>query len=473
MPFDTLLAASSNPYVLFAPDDRIVWANAAYLEAMMRSHDQIVGRKWYDAFPSPPDAEGLRLLTESLERVRLTGKRDAVALIRYPIANPDGSYAERFWSCVHTPLLDAEGRVEYVLINPIDVTELQQLRTMRDEAGLIDRARRVEQRSRAAAIQIERSRSIVKQAPGIVAVLIGPQHRFELANAACRQFWGRDELIGHTVADILPEAVEEQIIAMLDDVFRRGVAFVGRRVSVRRLKAQAGDEAERYVNCVFQPITDHDGSVLGIYAQGYDVTEQVRADEQQLLLINELNHRVKNTLSIIQGLAYQSFGKLGEADAYDGFKRRLDALEATHSLLTDAKWEAAGLQHVVSAALWAAAGADAERCYISGDDADLDPQAAVSLSMIIHELTTNAIKYGALSVQEGKVDVTIAITAATGGRMMTLQWRESGGPPVRPPRRAGFGTRLIRRGVANHPRSRVSLDFAAEGLACTVVAGVR
>jgi len=473
MQFDTLLAASSNPYVVFAPDDTIVWANAAYLETTMRRLEDIVGRKWFDAFPVPGDSEGFQLLAGSLARVRATGVPDALALLRYPLVNPDGTETVRYWSCVHTPLLDAAGRVTAILVNPIDVTELQNLRTLRDEAGVVKRARLAEQRNRDITQQLEQSRSIVEQAPGIVAVLIGRQHRFEVANAACREFWGRGELVGRQVAEVLPETVEQQFIAMLDNVLSTGEAFVGKGVPVRRFRSVAGGDEERYVDCVFQPIVEPDGAVIGIYAQGYDVTDQVKADEQQELLVNELNHRVKNTLSIIQGLAFQSFGKLANDGPYKGFKRRLDALAAAHSLLTDAKWERASLLQTVRMALQAATGADAERCTVEGDDAELSPQAAVSLSMIIHELSTNAIKYGALSQPGGQVAVQLGISSEDEGRLMTLVWRERNGPPVELPKRRGFGTRLIGRGLANHPKARAELDFAAEGLVCTIVAGVR
>lgn len=470
--FDTLLAVSSNPYVVFTPDNTIVWANAAYLEATRRSLDQILGRKWHEAFPQDPESEGYRQMVESLDRVR-NGERDSIALIRYAIARPDGTEDVRCWSSVHTPLLDDEGQVAYILSNPVDVTELHELRSLRAGTRLVDRARRVEQRNAEAAIQIERSRAIVEQAPGIVSVLMGPNHRFELANAACRAFWGRAELVGHTVAEILPEAVEQAFIAMLDEVFSSGQAFVGQRVSVRRITAATGDGEERYVDCIFQPIIDADGIVIGIYAQGSDVTDQVRADEQQALLVNELNHRVKNTLSIIQGLAYQSFGKLGGGDAaYEGFRRRLNALAAAHSLLTDAMWEAAGLHSVISTALQAATGSDAARCVITGAEAELSPQSAVGLSMIVHELATNAIKYGALSDPQGRVEIALSVRLEEADHVMTVVWRETGGPPVTPPLQPGFGTRLIRRGLANHPSASATLDFAPGGLTCTIVAAV-
>lgn len=471
---DSLLAFSPNPYLVIAGDDTIVWANRAYYAITGQPEDEVLGRKWHDAFQQDRGSGPFREIAESIDRVRAGSARDEVALIRCRSFAPDGSENSRFWNMVHTPVTDRGGQVVQILCSLAEVTELQELRTAHNASAETFRARRNEQRYAEAAAQIERSRAIVEQAPGIVCVLIGPQHRFELANAACREFWGRRELVGHTVAEILPEAVEQEFIAMLDEVFTTGQPFVGEKVPVRRITAGASGDEERYVDCIFQPIFDEDGTVLGIYAQGYDATAQVRADEQQALLVNELNHRVKNTLSIIQGLAYQSFGKPGgENSAYEGFRRRLDALAAAHGLLTEAKWEAAELQSVISTALQAATGADAVRCSICGERAELSPQVAVRLSMIVHELATNAIKYGALSDPKGKVEISLCVEPDWTSSIVTMTWRESGGPPVTPPARQGFGTRLVSLGLANHPRAGVTLDFAPQGLTCTIVAAVR
>lgn len=473
LPLDQLLEASANAYVLFAADEKIAWANKAFLNATMRSRDEVIGRKWFEAFPTPAEVDGHRLTSEALERVRRTGQRDAIALMTYPIANPDGTVALRKWSCVVSPVSDAQGKVTHVLGNPVDVTELQELRDLRDEANLIDRARRVEQRGMDAAEQIAQSRRMVEQAPGIVSVMMGPEHRIELANADCRALWGRGPLVGHTVAEILPDASRLGLINMLDRVFNTGEPYAGQRVPMRRYSAEGAGSERRFVDFVFQPIHDRDGTIIGIYGQGHDVTEQVLADEHKAWLLNELNHRVKNTLSIIQGLAHQSFAKVGNGAAYRAFKRRLDALAASHSLLTGTRWDPAELRHVILTAVEAAAGNDASRFLIrGGEDGELGAQSTVLVGMIIHELATNAIKYGALSVPAGRVEIDLRVSAGENGRLLTLHWCETGGPPVSQPAEIGFGTRLLLRGNPNHPAAQARLDYAPEGLTYTLVCGL-
>jgi two-component sensor histidine kinase len=201
-----------------------------------------------------------------------------------------------------------------------------------------------------------------------------------------------------------------------------------------------------------------------------DITARKAAEAHQRLLINELNHRVKNTLSIVQGLAAQSFRKLAGADeALRAFDARLNALAAAHSLLTAGNWEAARLEDTIRSAIAATLGPDDERVTLAGPDLALPPQAAVSLAMLVHELSTNAIKYGALSSANGRVAVDWAVEDELDRRKLTVRWRESGGPPVAPPTRRGFGTRLIERGISAEGGNKAVLEFEPDGLACTIV----
>ena len=203
--------------------------------------------------------------------------------------------------------------------------------------------------------------------------------------------------------------------------------------------------------------------------QGHDVTENVEARERQDLLINELNHRVKNTLAIVQSLAAQSFRQVeGGEDARQTFEARLNALAAAHALLTQRSWEDTSLSDTLVSAIAAATGSDRSRVSLDGPDVPLSPQTAVSLSMIVHELATNAIKYGALSLAGGRV----AIDWTVEDDELRLHWAEAGGPPVTPPAHAGFGTRLIKRGLSVDGRGSVDLKFAPTGVECDIVAGI-
>ena len=464
--FERVLAASPNPYVMVDRDLVIAWANDAYLRVTMRRREDLLGRKMFDAFPSDPASESHQLLRRSFETVIRTGEQDEIALIRYDIANADGSMGVRYWSATHTPFLDASGQVERILQHTVDVTELHELRQLRDEAGLVKRASAVQARNLALDDQARQWRQLFEQAPGFLALLEGPDHVFRVANAAYRRLVGERDLIGRPVSEALPEVVGQGFTELLDKVSSTGEAYVGHGERVLLQDPGDGEPTETYLNFIYQPINDESGAVTGVLVQGYDVTEEVEAGERQTLLINELNHRVKNTLAIVQGLAMQSFRQVANSEeARSVFDARLTALAGAHNLLTEQNWSSASLIETIRTSVAATAGASADRVTLSGPDMVLDPQAAVSLAMIVHELTTNAIKYGALSNADGQVSIDWDVSAAADLRLV---WAERGGPTVSPPASRGFGTRLVERGIASDRQSKVSMQFLPEGLRCEI-----
>ena len=200
-----------------------------------------------------------------------------------------------------------------------------------------------------------------------------------------------------------------------------------------------------------------------------EIAQRRRAEDHQRLLINELNHRVKNTLSIVQSLAQQSFKGAAPAEvARSAFDARLSALAAAHNLLTRQNWERASLADTVTASVNATAGANSNRVLVEGPDVLLEPQTAVSVAMAIHELCTNAIKYGALSNESGGIAIRWQLGTGDGGPVIHLEWVESGGPHVPPPATRGFGSRMIERGLSAELRGQVRMDFRPEGLVCTI-----
>ncbi|MFH6781355.1 MULTISPECIES: GAF domain-containing protein [Methylobacterium] len=187
---------------------------------------------------------------------------------------------------------------------------------------------------------------------------------------------------------------------------------------------------------------------------------RVRAEELQAVLNHELAHRLKNTLAIVQSIATQTLRGVTERDLVDVFERRVLALSRAHDVLMQKSWSAAKLRAVMESVL--SMQVDLGRFALDGADMDINPQAALSLSLLLHELATNALKYGALSAEAGTVRMAWR-TEADGMPTLVLDWTESGGPAVTPPRgRGGFGSRLIRMGLLG-TRS-AALDYQPSGL---------
>lgn len=469
MDFKSLFALSPNPYVVLDPDLTIVWMNDAYLRATLRTREDITGRGIFDAFPSEPGTESYDLLHNSLIRVLETGQIDEIALIRYDIVGPDGTMIQKFWSATHTPILGDDGAVRHILQHTVDVTELHGLRRMRDEMGLVQRAGAVQARNSTLHAQSERMRRLVEQAPGFVAVLEGRDHVFQLANAAYRTLVGREDLIGHPVARVLPEVVGQGFVHRLDEVLATGKPYFGRG---EEIFIEIDGRMERmFLDFIYQPIFGEDREPMGVYVQGYDVTETVEGQKRQELLMSELNHRVKNTLAVVQGLAGQSFRSVdpdGAARAI--FSKRLHALASAHDLLTRRNWESTSLHDCLHSAISAATGEEVGRFTLNGPDVNLSPEVGVSLAMTVHELCTNAIKYGALSNETGRVAVNWSCASDEGDAKarLAIEWREIGGPAVVEPERTGFGTRLIEHGFVSQHDGRAALAYRPEGLVCTI-----
>ncbi len=203
-----------------------------------------------------------------------------------------------------------------------------------------------------------------------------------------------------------------------------------------------------------------------------DITARKRAEEHQRLLINELNHRVKNTLATVQSVASQSLrGARSPEEARAALESRLLALSRAHDVLTRENWESAGLKEIVTQAMLPFTSTRAGRVHTSGPDVRLPPRTALAIAMALQELATNAVKYGALSREAGNVEIRWTATRSE-ERRLHLTWEERGGPPVTPPKRRGFGTRLIERSLAQDLNGRVVIAFEPTGLICTVDAAL-
>jgi PAS domain S-box-containing protein len=216
-----------------------------------------------------------------------------------------------------------------------------------------------------------------------------------------------------------------------------------------------------------KPLRDASGRLTGAVNTLVDISHRKVHEESQLLLINELNHRVKNTLATVQSIAAQSFRDVAD-DQLQWFQGRLVALANAHDVLTRENWEGATIRGLLATVLAPLSGPDSSRCVASGPDLRLSPRVVLSLSMALHKLCTNAAKYGALSNDTGQVQVHWSLSGTNGNARLRLRWQEAGGPPVEPPRRKGFGSRLITRGIAHELSADVRLEFPATGVVCEI-----
>jgi two-component sensor histidine kinase len=213
-----------------------------------------------------------------------------------------------------------------------------------------------------------------------------------------------------------------------------------------------------------------DGRFVNTRCFTLDVTGLRAAEERQRALVAELSHRVKNVLAVVQAIAGRTADGAGTTAAFvAAFRGRLGALAAAHDLLAEGGWRGAGLAELARRTLAPHAGRGGDRLGLGVEDVALPPALAQTLGLTLHELATNAAKYGALSAPEGRVRLTGGEAVDDrGDRELRLAWREEGGPPVGRPAGRGFGTTLLERALAHQHGGRVELDWREEGLSCAI-----
>jgi PAS domain S-box-containing protein len=285
-----------------------------------------------------------------------------------------------------------------------------------------------------------------------------------------------DHVFGRPAATMLgagwTEIVLQEDLPAFEARFQE--AFEARRPFRAEVRVQDREGAVRWLRCEGVARLDDTGAFLGYTGCNVDVTDVKVAQEHQELLINELNHRVKNTLATVQSIASQSLRNAASpADAREAVERRLFALSRAHDVLTRENWESAGIGEIVRQAMEPYMSHGAERFALAGPDVRLAPRVALAVAMALQELATNAVKYGALSTLEGRIAVRWSLDRAEAGPRLLLRWEESGGPPVAPPQRRGFGSRLIERSLAQDLDGAARIEFAPGGVVCTLEALIR
>ncbi|HZH10157.1 MAG TPA: HWE histidine kinase domain-containing protein [Microvirga sp.] len=254
----------------------------------------------------------------------------------------------------------------------------------------------------------------------------------------------------------------------LQQVAREAIAR-GERYAETELEIVLPDGSHRWLLLRAELQDTENGSPSRAVGVAVDITDRKKAEEHQRLLINELNHRVKNTLTTVQSIATQSLRTASTAEeARDAVEGRLFALSRAHDVLTRENWDGAYLREVVERAIEPFQGHEGNQFEVSGKDIRLPPRIALALAMAIQELGTNAAKYGALSSEAGRIVLEWTIVNPQGQPHLSMIWQELNGPAVTEPKRRGFGTRLIERSLAQELNGSVEIVFAPTGVICRI-----
>jgi two-component sensor histidine kinase len=306
--------------------------------------------------------------------------------------------------------------------------------------------------------QLKKQFHLLERSHGFRFVLAGPELRYEVANPAYLRLVGRREVVGKRLTEVLPD-IEPEELERLDRVRRTGEAFVAHAMPF--IDHLDGARRTRWHDLMIQPIFGDGGAVAAVYVEGYEVTDKVEAEERLKLVAREVDHRANNLLAVILSIIRLSKGASVE-DLQRNLIGRVDALARAHELLASARWRGADLRRLIDEELLPYTLGDPGRASLLGPDMALNPGEAQALAMGLHELATNAAKYGPLSAPDGRIEIVWERDAG-GGRH--IRWQEHGGPPVTPPTRKGFGVSVLEltlRGVGGRTR----LEWRPAGLVC-------
>jgi PAS domain S-box-containing protein len=270
-----------------------------------------------------------------------------------------------------------------------------------------------------------------------------------------------EQLIGKTDAEILPPDAAEEIMAAKRQAMETG--------ETQRLETDFelfGGKRSFYL--LIEPLRDDEGEILGTTSVAVDISERKANETQLRLLLRELTHRSKNLLAVIHAIARQTASRTRSIEDFlDRFSARLVAIGCSHDLLIADDWQGASLRMLVEQQLGEHADRFGDQIAIEGEDVMLKPEAVQNLGLALHELATNAQKYGSLSEPEGRVSIRWQFCDEAA--KLKLVWQEKGGPPVTPPERSGFGRAMIESVVGQALEGDVRLTFPAKGVRCEIV----
>jgi PAS domain S-box-containing protein len=396
---------------------------------------EVIGKTDADVMPAATagDVEPMK------RRVLATGKSESTCIA---LENEDNGTV--FLDLIVHATKDANGSTDGVLCTAVDITEknLYEIRLASMASQLAEANNRFEKALNGSLITVFEQDldlkyvHVVNPPPGLPA----------------------EALLGKTDPELFSEQEQLELLPAKNGVINTGKSTVV-EINVNI------DGSERNYHVRLDPARDREGTITGVIGTAVDMTRERENERQMYLVMRELTHRSKNLLAVIQAMARQTAAKSDSPEKFvESFSARLQAMAASHDLLVSQSWHGAELGELVRAHLAQSIDPGSPQVEIRGKGLTVKADAAQNLGLAFHELTTNAAKYGALSVLEGHLTVSWVVE---GGRV-TLIWEETGGPEVVPPKRNGFGRMLLERLVGASLDGTVSLEFRPEGLRCVI-----
>jgi PAS domain S-box-containing protein len=337
-------------------------------------------------------------------------------------------------------------------------------------AGIIvSRYQEAEERARIS----QQFETLLNRAP-LGVYLVDADFRIREVNPIARPVFGDiPDLIGRDFDEVMhvlwPKPYADEVVQRFRHTLETGASYE----TPEWIQHRRDRKSVEYYEWRIDRIQLADGR-FGVVCYFRDISTQVANRDRLKLLIEELNHRVKNTLAAVQSISVLTLRDAPSVlEGRRALESRLLALAAAHDVLTLGHWEGADIYAVIEGSLAAyRSDSDRTRLSVSGPNIHLVPRAALALSMAIHELATNAAKYGALSSSAGRIDLNWHIVTDD-PPLFSFRWTEIGGPPVTKPKKRGFGSRLIERGLAQDLDGDIQLDFASTGVVCSITAALK
>lgn len=277
--------------------------------------------------------------------------------------------------------------------------------------------------------------------------------------------WSRDEVLGESFNSLMARGASPGALKEIEK------AVAGSHKDDPEICYRRKDGSQFWASISVSPVKDEQGKIVQHFASFIDLTSYKAEQATCKLLIDELNHRVKNTLATVQSVVRQGLRTATDpAVIRESIESRIFALSRSHDILSRENWKSAGLHDLIGASLepFAVTDGRVERFNVEGCNLRLHPKAALALGIAFHELATNAFKYGAFSNDSGTVSITWEIESSPSGKRLLLHWREKDGPEVTPPTRKGFGTHVMERGLAHELHGEVHVEYPPAGFVCTI-----